>query len=1089
MLSAQLVQHALTNVWCTPTQDAQALLKLTRATAFGGARDYVNIYKQRVALPDRTNGYHLYHIGANDPARFKLDLTPGVWFRVSDICSRLNKIIDLYTVDGLQFSRNEAFVLYTRNKSFVLAVRLHPTTANLNAETLYLRLYTNAYYDSVRSDHLVDPITSEGRIVESILQSTAIQNNFHQKKQNPIGFAYAFHNGRYVHDFPPNVVKPGDSVEYVYDAAIYRVVDLRLDDLPTFSSELDGVRKYLLHPPKQEPVIAYRDDLDFWVIHKQPGGNIDGVYYHRNSEMAVRMLTHNDYSIPVGMVQAILDKNPGWEQANVFIRIHCRRSGYHRPLVYEANAIHELYKLSDAQIIAAMVGNGALVHSWKVTTLEGANYPRIMRSLFGDISGQEVYSAYGYDAVSRIVGDSPRPVQGGKVKLPIGALLRACIFEYNAQGTLLGYYQHWGDEEYIPVNAATTHVEVVIGGGSDRFAEWTPQGSSFTLDPNQTQRFYACKIIQGQKDEQWFDVTEDSDFVTFQNGVATLAHDRDAFAVVVRGTEWAYVNKLELNLDTALDFQIANRIDGVPVVTHIPCGKLELWLNGHGLIENIDYYVQWPSVVICSKEYINPALPKQNVVVRGTGLCKADMSRHVTQQIGWVANKTISINGRFDVRDAKVIRCVVGGRTLPREVLAFSESGGPLPAIADGRPYAIDEQLVPVIGIRPHDVYFGKIQADLTNAAISDYLSIKLPEPDYPISAIPRLYELYSPLVSTLLGDIISGILIPPPAEADNNAIIDKVMPYRWLLGLDPCTRNVDGRYAVIHAHPFDQILRVSVDAYRFIERVIGLYLGGRVDLTPSVGIVVTTPQPIDPYWGSVAHQLRFDGLAGSTTFSDDVGGNWLGQNGAKLVGTGSVKHGTLLELNSPVGAINGDQSDIAFTDSTNAQTLDGDFSIEFVCIPNAAAFADKEIIIDTSAPLAGQMPDGWFQLSYTADGGLSLYVGITNAYYLVHATTENALVVDEYNHVAWVRKNGVTKLFINGVNVTKPGDVNALVNGGVTDTHVYGTINRWIIGRWNPAGAGTPTRNIRIDNLRITVGVARYESNFDASQVEYYIP
>lgn len=1090
-----LVKHALANVWCTPFQDAQALLKLTRATAFGGARDYVNVMKQRIALPDKDNRFHLYQIGQNDPARFKLEIRAGVWFRFSDVTESLNKIVELYTADGVQFCRSECYVLYTRSQSFVVAVRMHPGTANLNAENLYLRFYSNAYYDSQRAAGLTDTIETGGRIVETTVQSVAIQNEFHQYRAKPVGFAYAFHNGRYVHDFPPNVVKSGDSVEWIYDASIERVVDLRLDDLPTFTSELDGVRKYLVHPPKGHNEIDYRDDLDFWIIYKS-GNSIDGVYYHKNSEIAVRMVTHADYSIPVGYVQNYLDANPGWDQGNVFIRIHFRKSGYSRPLVYEANAIHELYKLNDTQIVQAMIGNAALVPAWKVNTLEQSNYTRIMRSLVGQITGQEVYSAYGYDATARLIGNMPLPVLAGAAAVPIGLMVNSTAFEYDAQGLLLGISPHYSGETYTPQFANTTQVELIAGVAKEWFCQTEPTGTTFAMDPLQTQRFYVCRIIQGVRDNQWFDVTEDTDYVVIQNGIATFVYDPDAFVVQVRGTEWALVQPLALPLnDNVLDFSITNRNPDNFSVAYVPCGKLELWLNGRSLIENVDYYVQWPRVVVVNKSWLLPLAATQSVVVRGTGVCNPDLTRTVTQQMGFVRNQTLSINNRFDICDAKVLRCVVGGRMVDRSKLEFAESltGVLLPSVPDGSPYAIDPQLVPIPGVRPHDVYYLKSQGDRTNETISDYLSVRLPEPQFPHTPIAERYRVVSPTMAAMIHAMINGF-VAPPASADNNAVIEAFVPFREWLQYEPAVREIDDNFIVVIAHPFDDVQNVTVDQYRFLERINALYLRNKVELSHYVGISTNPVVTItDPHWDQVVYQLRFDGVAGGTNIIDDKSPVWVAMNDAQLVGSGDVTRGTVLSLDTASAVPNGVNSRRVFTNDVAGSNLDGDFTLEYWLKTNQTGVENAEVVIDTQSPQGSGdfvFPAGWFQFMLGWNNTLEIYVGIDGQYYQTMISAENCLILDAWNHVAWVRKNGVSKLFVNGQNVTSTYSSDfSIVDGGLLDPHNYGQFQQWILGIWNPGYGGFATRNVWLDDLRLTNGVARYDAAFDPSAVEFYIP
>lgn len=1094
-----LVKHALANVWCTPFQDAQALIGLSRATAYGGARDYVSIQKQRIKLPTATERYHVYQIGQNNPGQFEIDIPQSEWFSLSEVCRKLKKIVELYTVAGETFCRNEAFIIYTQAKTFIIAVRLHKYTADLNLQTLYFRTYSNAFYDSVRSAGVVDAIKTNGRIVETIHQSVLLQNEYHAWKAKPEGYAYAFRNGRYVHDFTPNTVRAGDSVEYVYDAAIYRIVDLRLNDLPTFTSALDTKRKYLLHPPKYHGKIDYRDDLDFWVIHKAEDGGIDGVYYHKNAVDSVRMVSHNDYSLPVGIVQAYLDSNPNWDPERVFIRIHFRKSGYDRPLVFEHNRIHELYKLTDTEIVAAMIGLDATVPEWRAETLEASNYPRIMRSLRGQISGVEVYNAYGYNAVAALVAASPQQLTNGRTALPAAVMANATAFEYDQYGKLLDYRTHVFGEEYVAVNPLATMVEVVVGEGKEWFDYQEPTGP-FTMDPLRTQHFYACRVVQGVRDNQWMDVTSDPNFVVIANGVATFTFDPDAFVIAVMGTGHFLCQTLELPItDNTIHFTMTHKEPNNHKVGWIPTGKLELWLNGSALIEDIDYYVQWPEVTIVNKVWLDTAAPTQKVVVRAQGLCNPDLTREVTQQIGYVLHQTLSINNKYDLRDDKVVKCVVAGRVLDRSKLEFAENpiALALPGIADGSPYSIDDLPIPVVGVKPYDVYWLRDQSRLVDQRVSDYLTNRLPEHDWTnVVPIPNRYPLVSPTVAVMLADLLEGQLVAPASGVDNNAIIALMEDYRRWLQVDPCVRGVNDNFAVVHPHPWPVVIEVTVEQYSLLERVISLYLYDKVSLTNFLAISTTVPvEPnVDPYWENVVYQLRFEGAPDSAQVIDDKEHLWVAKGGAKLVGTGDPAFGTMIQINTDPAITNTDFQDQVVTNDTALADLSGDFTVEFFLQTNQEAHDNAEVVLDTSSPegTSGfQYPTGWVQFMLHWDRGIELYVGIEGLYYQTMISVEQCLVLGQLNHVAWVRKNGVSKLFVNGLNVTSTyiNQDFPYQDGGIVDPHVYGPIQQWILGKWAPAGGNWPTRNVWMDNFRLTVGVARYESTFDPADIEYHIP
>ncbi|MDG4870861.1 hypothetical protein P8631_22945, partial [Guyparkeria sp. 1SP6A2] len=78
-------------------------------------------------------------------------------------------------------------------------------------------------------------------------------------------------------------------VEIIHDPTVIRAEFYRYDQLPGYYSEMDKVRKLILHPPKVEGdfSLRYFDDNDYFLL----GPKNYGLYFHRNNERSVRQLT------------------------------------------------------------------------------------------------------------------------------------------------------------------------------------------------------------------------------------------------------------------------------------------------------------------------------------------------------------------------------------------------------------------------------------------------------------------------------------------------------------------------------------------------------------------------------------------------------------------------------------------------------------------------------------------------------------------------------------------------------------------------------------------------------------------------------
>ncbi len=83
----------------------------------------------------------------------------------------------------------------------------------------------------------------------------------------------------------------------------------------------------------------------------------DSRYYHRNREDSLRMVSHQDYSVPVDYITSLIrDTDENLDLTNWYIRFVVRRSGINRTLINEKHHLRELYRLNDDQIVNAMVG-------------------------------------------------------------------------------------------------------------------------------------------------------------------------------------------------------------------------------------------------------------------------------------------------------------------------------------------------------------------------------------------------------------------------------------------------------------------------------------------------------------------------------------------------------------------------------------------------------------------------------------------------------------------------------------------------------------------------------------------------------------
>lgn len=199
-----------------------------------------------------------------------------------------------------------------------------------------------------------------------------------------------------------------------------------------------------------------------------------------------------------------------------------------------------------------------------------------------------------------------------------------------------------------------------------------------------------------------------------------------------------------------------------------------------------------------------------------------------------------------------------------------------------------------------------------------------------------------------------------------------------------------------------------------------------------------------DPYWANVVLRMNFDQAVPFTDFSNS--GHIFSLDGAgvsqdttiKQFGTGAIR------------MVNG-SSNVSCPNSADFK-FPGDFTIDFwlyqnnVGIDQIAGFGDAY----ASGGWSWRLSNGTFQF-YIETGG--------SQYLLISA----AIPDDVFTHVAIERSGSAVTLFVNGAVAATASNAGSIA---ATTTSVF------------RVGGGPPDSSdasVRIDDLRITKGVARY--------------
>lgn len=855
-----LRDHAYKNVWCTPDQDNQLIIKLAKISALGGVKTKAKVLWKTEYLPDNTSFWNVYQIGQVHPLILGLFPMSHNWVKFSDTCNEQKMIADIYTDSGVNIPRFQTYYKYNEDRNLIVAVKKNPKVAfDFNKDDIYLRVYTNQFFNTLRSNNVTDFIKVEGAnplTTQAILDFQTLYNTYSSLE----GATNVFVNGFKVDTVDLINVAVGDIVEFVYDSSIYKVIDFRVGDLLEFSSTLDLKKKYLLHySGADNGVIDYQDDIDVFLLREVGNARHKGLYYHKNQADALRNITHRDYSIIVPYIvnynrvfQANQTTQPVLSTADIYVRLHIRKSGYHRPLVFEHNRIHEMYKMDDENIVKSMLGIDSTVTNWRAEVLEESGYSEIMRSECRDVTNDLVQKAYGYNAISKILGDTPQNTYDFSSKkavdVPYGLQTGSTAYEYGADGLLLGWYLHPVGARYTCVNNSTHRVEFINGIGGDHLEEHYNVHNAPA--PNKhSYRVYECKTMSGVADNKFKDITGVIGKYKIENNRFIWLDSNPSNYPMLRSNARFLAKDLSINVTKgevkfALTQLQKRGASWSEWIMHVPMGEIDVFLNGKSLIKNLDYIVQFPNVVIINKEYlVNPATEAQKIHVRHMGFCKYDLTLDEFGDYGFIVHGLLSNNNKYDIRDDKVLRVTVGGALKARDDLVFSEfhQGVSVINALNGQPYQVKDIVVPFRGLTQDDTYNLREKSILVDKVVSDYLTLKIPQParGNP-SAIVDRYEVFSPFCNKVIYDLDSDALLIEDKVYKDQEIFDLCKKYEPLMKFDPTSQEfeVDDRFVIVHPHNLGFVVNLPLYKYRFLQQVVRIYNRNKVTLSPFVVMI-----------------------------------------------------------------------------------------------------------------------------------------------------------------------------------------------------------------------------------------------------------
>lgn len=840
-----ITRYARKALWGNPESDKQFQVKIWRITPDIGVINNFNYMGRHRPTPQASKLFHIYTVGGTHPGiwnlaeRFKGINPINKWVSASIIAKRRGVQLDFYTGLGKQYPRTKVWILVTHDGLVLVAFEKLRALPIGVIDDMRMRCYSTDLPITKSTEALEDtgnPFVFESMTYENTTELGVFTNRYGTVKLRS-GFTGVFHNGLLVNGMPTaSQLTPGDIVEIWHDPTVRRVLFYSYAQLRDYYSDIDQQRKFILHPPKDgDFTLRYFDDNDYYFVD----GNGKGVYYHRNVESAVRQLTHIDVALSVGQLKGHMEAWEGLRDINTAkIMVLERATNWVWEWPWEHQHIRHLYRMDDNNILKAMTGERSVMPEWTAPELESGPVQLQIRSQYRDLSLEKANLALGYNAETLAISKTPMSAayeQGtGGVRIPPTYQETCTVWEYNLSGQLLGYYGTTNSIYVQPRFAGCAKLEFTYGQPS-RLLHYDMVNKDVVLTNTGEIRVYVISwsILAGNTVGEPVDITG-SDYYHIENG--TLVWDKldkiNQRGIIIYDDVFL-CRSFELDHpDHSLCFSIDDIYLNVLGNLPVNFAQIDVWLNGYPLIDEVDWFFRDRRIFINNRQFIKPGA--QKIVVRCFGQW-SDMTKPKTEcELGFVEGGVIGNQKRYNIREDRATRIVVGGKLMLLEELKTAELNAaddytnPL----NGLPYMVKHTYTPVKGAKDYDFHYLYDRSRETDKRVVDYLSLWCPKPQILVDSniAGDKYLLYSPFMNVIANAIDNGFLKVPAKSAgeefySDQTVSELVEEYKWWLPYDPIVLNYDRRYFAITPYANVETLAVTSDEFTFLKQVNKLYL------------------------------------------------------------------------------------------------------------------------------------------------------------------------------------------------------------------------------------------------------------------------
>ena len=629
----------------------------------------------------------------------------------------------------------------------------------------------------------------------------------------------------------------GDIISYIVDPLITNKYNQSLSSLNGYKSSLDSANKviYSIDLTNDEMYVA---DQEFFISGALPSGERIGCYFPRLSPSFIRELTNKDYGLHAGLLTARINELSSFSDVNSIlsdINIHLirRNTRQFKSIFEDTNSICDLMNLPANIRNQVLTGVNSNLYIWTASVLEGCPYNTWIALPPETLSTTSITGVYGRTgALQYLEGVQKHPGFTDWYMPPLVDINGGNLLSYDANGlnpTITNYTSSYGNIAYPDGQGYELFLPVMVDVDS----------MDITVAPNDSNPTIVLGIFG---------------FLCYYvlNGSLTVATLNVDYTVTVAGNNYGITwsqntiplqrfvrlakNYVNFNLPIAIS-DIRNGIDiynGKAMANDIGMGNLSVWLNGHYLIEGLDFNVTNSKIYIVSQGYLTDTGNTLFVLYAGV----PSNTVHIPNTIwGFVELGKILNDNKYDLLMYRNYRFYVNGAAIRFSDINAKENyvdeihTTPATPFIDGKPYAI----VPKPQFIPNEIlniYTETVAAEtLRNNSVVKFLTTIDEQPLFSGTVtIPSRYVLVSPFMDKLIEDIKNGIFQAISSSSYNdNQVIAMVTSYLPLLIIDPVTQNIDPGYAIIIPTWETTPVSITANQYSFLNKVNSLILNENI--------------------------------------------------------------------------------------------------------------------------------------------------------------------------------------------------------------------------------------------------------------------